>query len=213
MEKEANEIVKSILDFTKLKKAKEDKKSAYSLLAANLIPLFGIIFFGWSAFMVIFLYWAENLVIGFYNVFRILLAEKANIIGRIFFAGFFTIHYGMFTLVHGIFVFVLFGFMAGMQLSSLFSIGIAAGLIALFVSHGISFIWNYLVKKEYKKEEIRMLMFRPYKRIIVMHISIIAGGFLTIFFMLPAIAIIPFIILKIYFDLNSHLILHENEQK
>jgi hypothetical protein len=36
-----------------------------ALLAANAIPLFGVVFLGWDAFHIVLLYWAENIVIGF----------------------------------------------------------------------------------------------------------------------------------------------------
>ena len=45
-----------------------------ALLAANMIPLFGVLFLNWDAFCVVMLYWAENLVIGFYNVLKMAFA-------------------------------------------------------------------------------------------------------------------------------------------
>ena len=33
-------------------------------IALNLIPVVGVLFWGWSAFALIFLYWLENLVVG-----------------------------------------------------------------------------------------------------------------------------------------------------
>lgn len=33
-----------------------------TLLAANAVPLFGVLFLGWDAFYVVLLYWAENVV-------------------------------------------------------------------------------------------------------------------------------------------------------
>ena len=33
-------------------------------IALNLIPVIGVLFWGWSAFALIFLYWLENLVVG-----------------------------------------------------------------------------------------------------------------------------------------------------
>jgi hypothetical protein len=43
--------------------------TALFLIAVNLIPLFGVLF-GWSLFSIMFLYWIENGVIGFFNVFK-----------------------------------------------------------------------------------------------------------------------------------------------
>ena len=58
-------------------------------------------------------------------------------------------------------------------------------LLALFISHGVSFVTNYLLKGEYKKEKVNSLMGRPYARIVVLHVAIIFGGFLTMALNLP----------------------------
>jgi hypothetical protein len=49
-------------------------------------------------------------------------------------------------------------------------------VLCLVVSHGISFIRNYLIGGEYLTLTIGKLMSRPYTRIILMHVAIIAGG-------------------------------------
>lgn len=40
------------------------------LLAANVIPLWGVLVLRWDAFLIVLLYWAENLAVGFYNVLK-----------------------------------------------------------------------------------------------------------------------------------------------
>ncbi len=103
-------------------------RSALVLIAANLIPLFGVLFAGWSAFDVVFLFWLENAVIGFFNVCKLLtLGLRGNphtdqeefepyvsaplrlvsVMGMLFVSAFFTFHYGMFMFVHGIFIVAL----------------------------------------------------------------------------------------------------------
>jgi len=42
--------------------------SLWTLIAANLIPLGGVFFLGWDAAILVILYWAENVIIGGYNV-------------------------------------------------------------------------------------------------------------------------------------------------
>lgn len=44
--------------------------SVYALIFANTVPLIGVLFFEWSLFAIIFLYWMENIVIGFFNLLR-----------------------------------------------------------------------------------------------------------------------------------------------
>ncbi|QDT70329.1 hypothetical protein MalM25_32760 [Planctomycetes bacterium MalM25] len=46
--------------------------SVVTLVAANVLPLLGVLFLGWRAFDVVFLYWLENVVIGVINVLKIL---------------------------------------------------------------------------------------------------------------------------------------------
>ena len=83
-----------------------------SLVVANLVPLAAVLSGRWSLFSVMFLYWAENAVIGGYNILKILLAQggsRSSWLARLPLALFFAMHYGIFWFVHGIFVFVLFG--------------------------------------------------------------------------------------------------------
>ena len=83
-----------------------------SLLAANSIPLFGVLFFGWDAFGIILLYWSENVVVGFYNVLKIAFVkvkDPKEHLGKLFMIPFFMIHFGGFTGVHGVFVLTMFG--------------------------------------------------------------------------------------------------------
>ncbi|HRQ88290.1 MAG TPA: DUF6498-containing protein, partial [Bacteroidia bacterium] len=73
--------------------------SAAALVLANLIPLFGAIFWGWSVFEIVLLYWAENVVVGLYAILRILAAGQfptawGDFVAKSFVAGFFTFHYG-----------------------------------------------------------------------------------------------------------------------
>ncbi len=75
-----------------------------ALLAANTIPLFGVLFLGWDAFYIVLLYWTENLVIGFYNVLKMVFAAVPHPVahmGKLFIIPFFIVHYGGFTAVHG----------------------------------------------------------------------------------------------------------------
>ena len=45
-------------------------------------------------------------------------------------------------------------------------------ILALFVSHGISFVYNYFLKGEYKTAKGQDLMGAPYGRVMVMHFTI-----------------------------------------
>lgn len=61
----------------KLKIAEQDllKPSVLTLIAANLIPLFGVLFLGWSTFAIVVIYWAENVIIGAINVLKMIVCS------------------------------------------------------------------------------------------------------------------------------------------
>lgn len=50
-------------------------RTAILLVLANLIPLVGVLFFGWSLITILVLYWLENGIVGVWNVPKILLAQ------------------------------------------------------------------------------------------------------------------------------------------
>ena len=90
------------------------------LIAVNLVPLAGVIWWGWNVYSLLVLYWIENGIIGILNVPKILRAEGEVVSGGATFrmsgrsglargamVAFFVLHYGIFWAVHGIFVFLL----------------------------------------------------------------------------------------------------------
>jgi hypothetical protein len=56
--------------FLQLRDFEKYQASAFVLIAANVLPLIGVVFFGWDAFAIISLYWVENVVIGAINVLK-----------------------------------------------------------------------------------------------------------------------------------------------
>jgi len=77
-------------------------------------------------------------------------------------------------------------------------------IFSLVISHGISFIMNFITKKEYKKINLEKLMFAPYSRIVIMHLTIILGSFLSLVLGFPTSALILMILLKIIVDFVAH---------
>jgi hypothetical protein len=124
----------------------------------------------------------------------------------------------MFTAVHGIFVMAIFGglategapFPGPKTVAGLMKqYGLLFPAVVLFLSHGFSFVWNFLGKGEYKKAGFKDLMGSPYSRIVVLHITIIFGGFLLMALGSPLVGLIFFLILKIGFDLAAHVRQHK----
>lgn len=202
-----------------------------ALSAANAVPLFGVLFLHWDAFYVVLLYWAENVVIGFYNVLKMVFAaapHPAAHLGKLFLIPFFIVHYGGFTAVHGFFVLALFHkgegpsmrtghtawpcFLVFVQMLlnviryaySIIPPQVRLAVLALFISHGVSFVQNYLLKGEYAAAKPDELMGSPYGRVVVMHVAILAGGFLTAAVGSPAALLVILVALKTILDIKLH---------
>lgn len=194
-----------------------------SLIIANLIPLVGVAFWGWDLWTILALYWAENGIIGVFNVAKILLAEGDPALpvdgadgsvkpligcGRFAMASFFLVHYGLFWLGHGVFVLYVLPAFSGTGIP--FD-GIAAnlnlvlyGAVGLAISHGISFWFNFIARGEYRRASSAQLMGAPYARVVVLHVTIIIGAFVSAFLGSPVGALIVLVLLKTSLDLALH---------
>jgi hypothetical protein len=106
-----------------------------ALILANLVPLIGVLWFGWDVWGILIIYWLENGIYGAFNVLKMRKAEGSDespiaaaetrrqlstykMNGRspsgsskAVLIPFFIMHYGMFWVVHGIFVLLLPVFM------------------------------------------------------------------------------------------------------
>jgi hypothetical protein len=176
------------------------------------VPLAGVFFLGWEVSTILFLYWAENVVIGIFNVLKMSKARGSRVksnytvndrparqAGRAGLIFFFMIHYGMFTLGHGIFVMVMFGIP-----KEAFQ-WIWLPLLLMFVSHGVSYVTNFIGNGEYERVSFQDLFIQPYSRIVVMHITIIIGGFMVQALGSPPAALMVMVVLKTGIDIISHL--------
>lgn len=208
--------------------------SVAPLIAVNLIPLLGVLVLGWGLFLIMVLYWLENGIIGLFNLTKILLASAPvgglpysvpgglpgsrpllGLSGRGFLMVFFAFHYGMFWAVHGLFVFVLFGgAFSGtgdpfaVELSGWWTLAAAS----LFLSHGVSFVTNFLGKREYLAVSPQQQMGEPYSRAVVLHVTILAGGFLVEILGTPFAALVLLIALKTAIDVRAHLKEHRKAE-
>jgi len=209
--------------------------STLSLVAANLAPLGGVLFLGWDAGAIVLFYWMENVIIGFYNVLRMATVKVETPLyplGKLFAIPFFCIHFGGFCAVHGMFVLVFLNLGKGPDLlpsghtwplhlvfvQLLVSVivrlwqnrppGMEWPVLALFLSHGISFVQNHFVKGERASLTIGQLMARPYRRIVLLHITLIAGGLPVMLLGSPAPLLFILVALKTGMDVWLHLRSH-----
>jgi hypothetical protein len=187
--------------------------SALVLIGANLIPLVGVVGFHWTIYSILLLYWAENVVIGGLNIVRMALAQPESLAvnaSKLFTIPFFAVHYGMFTFVHGIFVVTWFGpGVRGMSPAALLAAvreaGVGFGILAIAASHLFSLAHNYLASGEFRRALPYQLMFQPYARVMVLHVTILVGGFLAQVMGAPLVTLVVLVGLKIAIDLYAHL--------
>lgn len=195
--------------------------SIISLILGNIVPLFGVLFLDWSPFLVVFSYWSENIVIGFYNVLKMRQASlpmpsdsppiMVNIpwwkgprytrSKRAFILSFIAI-YGIFTLVHGGIIWSIF------DSQTLSVVSVLAVMFPLFVGHGISYLRNFIGKGEYLKVTPAFFMLQPFQRVILMHVTVLVGGFVAEVFSSALPMLVVLVFLKIFVDLLTHRHLH-----
>ena len=211
----------SFLARLKISPAEFKRISVIAIIITNLIPIYGVLFMGWQVFPVIFLYWIENVIIGISNVLKMLLSSPGSPgqwVAKFFMIPFFCVHSGMFTLVHGIFILVFFGGymksgspMPGISdlLNLIGSLQIGGAVLALMLSHTVSFITNYIGNGEYKKITLSELMAQPYGRVVILHLTILLGGFMVMALGSPMIGLILLITLKTFVDIKAHLKQHK----
>ena len=245
----------------RLAQATSSTTSVLVLIAFNLVPLVGVLIGRWNVATLLVLYWVENGIVGVLNLPKILLAEgtarpatstagpgtatgTASPVGpasRGLVAAFFLVHYGLFWVVHGIFVWTLPTFAAlrdgaatlipgnpgslggplGGPLAPLGGLtpvaatgvdgsAVAWGAIALAISHGVSFVVNYLGRGEYRKVSPQEQAWRPYTRLILLHVAIIVGGLVSFMLGSPLGSIVVLVLLKTALDVVFHRREHES---
>ena len=207
------------------------------LVAANALPVIGVIFFRWHPIVLLIIYWAESAIIGIFNLVMMFISgiiqknafSASGAVLAAIFCPFFLFHYGLFMFVHGVFIAVMYMIFttgspsgsgeSGFELFTVIKIFFPAewtfrgflesrlsAVAALFINHLVSFYINFIRTREYNYTTPMDYMARPYKRIIVMHITIILG-FFTIFIsgLRGAGVVIIWVALKVLADLKMNM--------
>ena len=189
-----------------------------ALLIANVVPILGALFLGWDASAVILLYWAENIVIGFYNILKILFLKVPNpfffIVIKLFFViPLFTLIFGGATALQGGCVLAIYnidfslpqGTPQGDPCRFDFPLSVYIAFACLFISHGISFVYNFFYKGERTRSTLSKQVQQPFERIGVLLITIFLGMILNFALGSPIGALLILVLLKIYLDVKLHL--------
>ncbi|MBU0672534.1 MAG: hypothetical protein KJ732_05860 [Candidatus Margulisbacteria bacterium] len=175
--------------------------SFLALLLTNLMVIALALHERWDPLEAMWVYWCQSVIIGFFNVLRILLLKEEGLQpgAKVVAAWFFCLHYGGFHA--GYLVFLLSD-----TPSAVISVpAIALSALIFLANHCYSF-YHYRRQTEPKHDLARLLFF-PYARILPMHLTIIFGGF---FVGLTAVSatLILFMLLKTAADLAMHVVEH-----
>jgi len=204
----------NLKDISKIKISEYDS-SVRSLIFANIIVIIIAVYQRWSLTEMMIVYLYQNVIIGFFNVLRMMDAElvikkgvkidPAGIKGaKIFLVGFFIVHYGLFQF--GYFQFLRRGFREIDQKLLLFTTAV------FFINHLYSYI--YYKKKGNRNNDLMILMFGPYRRIVPMHVTIIFGSLIMLLIRNKTgemVVLILFLILKTVADVHMHIDEHRND--
>lgn len=216
-------VMKRLLTHTILQNS-----SVLLLVLMNLIPAYGVIFEGWKAFDIVFIYVAETVIIGGLNILKMAFASslrpgtqyQSSVIVhalKIFMIPFFIIHYFFFLMIQSLFV---FAFLKGETIENMFAVPLSFWQIlntnaeirlcvmGILCSHIFSFLVYYIGNKEYDKIGLPMLMVQPYIRIFIQQFVVIAGVLLMSIYNTPAIFALLLVFLKIIADAVMHLKIH-----
>jgi len=210
-----------------LKIAFQNNKPAFiALIAVNLFPLFGILFFDWSVVEPVVIYCLEAFMMGFFFIARMLVNSEGSIAEKICFIPFFSAWYFVFVIGEAAFVSASFFTTRhdaptafGMQPEefldlwpaiqaqlNLYAVGLA--VLALFIFHAKSFIKNY-IKGDEHKEDMELLVFKPFGRVALLMLIIIPGGLMLYFqksYMLYAVLLV---LIKTVSEIISHYFEHK----
>ena len=184
--------------------------SAISLLFSNIIIIVLSIVQGWEITTVLWTYWTQSVIIGFFNFLRILSLKNFSTDNftinnqlalpthqtKVFTAFFFTFHYGFFHFIYAIFLFQFFNSGPPLDLNYLF----LGGLI-FFLNHFFSYRHNKIIDEQ-KTQNIGQMMFAPYARIVPMHLIITLGAFIG------QSTLLIFLLLKTTVDIVMHTTKH-----
>lgn len=202
-------------------------RTATALLVSNALVIVGALFFHWSFGVVMFLYWAENLVIGALQVLKMAVSAKRSRRWKEFFsmAPFFTVHFGGFTVGQGIFMMMLAGQTGSRdalldelsraldpRASSLttFLEGLWPPFLLAALSHLYSF-WKHTVRGTSAKPMMD-LMFEPYGRIFVMQFTVLGGFWVINTFTDKGLGpLLLMMAVKTVFDFSGHFKQHAND--
>lgn len=175
-----------------------------ALVLANLFVALQTARHEWGYYETLLIFWTEVVVLGGYNVLRMLVVgvfgarplgrwaaeyvDPGSRFNRLIFTligiGFFIVKFGGFALAIGLLVLMLPAMLAPAGAAGGISIhhalhaagpGLLTAIAMLCLSHGISLVKNFLLAREYDRVSVGNLMFWPYARMSLVG-AVLLGG-------------------------------------
>lgn len=209
-----------------------------ALVVANLFVALQTLQHEWGYYQTLLIYWSEVVILGAYNVARLMVVgifgarplgtwaarwvDLGSRFNRFIYTaigtGFFVVKFAAFALSVGLFVLLLPAFLRpGQGGASIHRALVDAGpgLLtatgALCLSHGVSFVRNFLLGREYDRVSIVSLVFAPYARMSLVGAVLLLG--IAIARLVPALGqetafAVVMVLLKLLADMVTHTLEH-----
>lgn len=200
--------------------------SVKGLLAANVLTVVLVVLDNWDLGFALVVFWWQNVIIGIFNVIKILTypeefmkgatirqggtpvlsGEKAVRTAKVFLAGFFAVHYGFFHFGYYSFI--------GHYFKTVSAGLVFLSIVAFALQEGYALLSG--ARRGERPADLGRLFFFPYIRIFPMHIIIIVGTMIMLVFaglfgekagtmIGEKIVLVVFLVLKIKADIQMHL--------
>ncbi len=207
-----------------------NKLSSLVIIISGLYIIYGIIFNNWNVFAVMFIFWAENVIIGIFMIIKMIFA-KPNEKVKLFLILFMLVHYGGFCYGHynlllqvmGNDYIMKYAAKTGSMTIDAFNMdigflpflyhsmpGIGIALLIFIIHETIALIDKYFLNKLYLHADIGALPFEPYRRIVQLHIGLMAAAFLMMISNSHQITVAMLVLAKIIYDLFHALDIDKN---
>ncbi len=168
--------------------------SNITLVVSNIITIVIALAQDWSLINLLWVYWAQSVIIGIFNALR-MFADKKEWQSSLFFC----LHYGFFHLLYFFFlaIFASEGFFQ--EFTPVYCI---IPVLTFLVNH----LYSYFRHRN-EKHSFQRLFFFPYARIVPMHLIVVTGTMIAAGYGNKAVLLL-FMVLKTIVDLIMHIIEH-----
>ncbi len=191
-------------------------RSSLPIILWNLTPLAGVLFFGWEAISVFVCYALETIVIGIFNVFKLIAVNYYGLPPQPDEKGvqgwgiipFFLVHYYLFVFIQLSIFFPIAG--SGSLgplafINNLFSLTLKSDYniaLGLFVANNAYlFVTDFILPRTYQKRSVLQQMFEPYTRIFVQQFVVILGAMVYTLSGSGIFIVVLLVVIKTWFDL------------